>query len=63
MSVSARCFAHLLFHAVPCVYVFNVIQEVTDWIHVAEMMAVLVDGLQHLVESHTNLTHKHTSLQ
>lgn len=63
MGVSARCSAHLLFHAVSSVYVFNVIQEVTDWVHVAEMMAVLVDGLQHLVESNTNLTHKHIRLQ
>lgn len=47
--------AHLLLHTVSSVHVFDVIEEVTDRVHVAEMLAVLIHGLQHLVEGHTNL--------
>lgn len=48
-------FLHLLLHTVSSVHVLDVIEEITDRVHVAEMLAVLVNGLQHLVESHSNL--------
>lgn len=53
--------AHLLLHTVSSVHVFDVIEEVTDRVHVAEMLAVLIHSLEHLVEGHTNL--KHTNKQ
>lgn len=46
---------HLLLYTVPCVHVFKVIEEVADWVHVAEMLAVLVHNLKHLIEGHSNL--------
>lgn len=31
------------------------IEEVTDWVHVAEMLAVLVHRLEHLIKGHADL--------
>lgn len=53
--------AHLLFHAVPGVHVFDVVQEVADRVHVAEVLAVLIHCLQHLVEGHADLQHSHNN--
>lgn len=47
--------AHLLLHTVSSVHVFNVIQEIADRVHVAEMLTVFVNCLQHLIEGNTNL--------
>lgn len=47
--------AHLLLHAVPSVHVFNVIEEVADGVHEAEMLTVLIHRLEHLIEGHSNL--------
>lgn len=51
---------HLLLHTVSSVHVFDVIEEVTDWVHVVEMLAVLIHRLEHLIEGHTNLKHQYT---
>lgn len=47
--------AYLLLHTVSSVHVFDVIEEVTDRVHVAEMLTLLIHSLEHLVEGHTNL--------
>lgn len=49
------CRPHLLLHTVSSVHVFDVIEEVTDWVHVAEMLAVLVHRLEHLIKGHADL--------
>lgn len=54
--------SHLLLHTVSSIHVFDVIEEITNWVHVAEMLAVLVDCLQHLIEGHTNLKHTGMSM-
>lgn len=54
--------AHLLLHAVPGVHVLNVVQEVTDGVHVAEVVAVLVHRLEHLVERHADLKRPETHI-
>lgn len=51
---------HLLLYTVSSVHVFDVIEEVTDWVHVVEMLAVLIHRLEHLIEGHTNLKHQYT---
>ena len=48
---------HLLLHTVSSVHVLDVVEEVTDWVHVAEMLAVLIHRLEHLIEGHPNLKH------
>lgn len=53
--------AHLLLYTVSSVHVLDVVQEITNRVHVAEMLAVLVDSLQHLIKSYTNLKHTSTS--
>lgn len=54
--------SHLLLHTVSSIHVFDVIEEITNWVHVAEMLAVLIDCLQHLIEGHTNLKHTGMSM-
>lgn len=48
---------HLLLHTVSSVHVLDVVKEVTDWVHVTEMPAVLIHRLEHLIEGHPNLKH------
>lgn len=54
---------HLLLHTVPSVHVFNVVEKVTDGVHEAEMLTVLVHCLQHLIEGHSNLKDKYKQTQ
>lgn len=49
----------LLLHTVPSVHVFNVIEKVTDGVHEAEMLTVLIHCLEHLVEGHADLKRKY----
>lgn len=54
------CVCYLVFNAVPSKHVFDVVQEVTDGVHIGQVFNGLVHGLKHLIKRHSNLREEET---
>lgn len=54
------CVCYLVFNAVPSKHVFDVVQEVTDGVHIGQVFNVLVHSLKHLIKRHSNLRGRNT---
>ncbi len=59
VCVSA-CVCYLVFDAVPSKHVFDVVQEVTDGVHIGQVFTMLVHSLKHLIKCHSNLREEET---
>ncbi len=54
------CLCYLVFDAVPSKHVFDVVQEVTDGVHIGQVFTVLVHSLKHLIKRHSDLREEET---